>query len=871
MIKASDHTLANGLKIISLADDTLPIICLQLYIKTGSVNENKKTTGYSHFIEHLTFKNTKNFPDNFICNKITACGGVINAYTDFDTTCYYIFLPSEELNSGLEVLAEIAYNAIFLDDDVTIEKDIIIEELKQYENDADSSFIEWVQNSYFKKSSMANNILGTTDSIQNANPKLLTSFYKEYYTPDNALLTVSGKFNHSSMLKNVELYFGTWKGSNIVKSNNKVIDIPEKNGFKYKSRKNSVNGDFIAFVLPELQESHQLSDALLILTKAFASGKQSRLHKRLVENDRSALLIKLTSISGIHPGIVIIQVFPTSNNLTDQIIYTFYDEWLKIKEMLITKEEYELIVTELINDWKFDFEYLETHSSALASEELISDYKNLYNFPHKILKTGIAEIKKCSDIFWNPEYLAIYYQGKMKLPIFVINNVKRLLSTLPAYEHKSQVDYQTSFSNINGFNISNHTSPISSQEIQFKEKTCRNGIKLLMQRIPSKPIVAVAFTIPLSQLHEKENQKGINFLTSSLLLHGTIDNTYDEMQKICLRNGLRVKISHSTETTTLRGKCTSDKIEILFQLLIEILTSPVFPNKNLKLLKNNIVDSIKREKESPFTESFFRWSDLILGKHNNLVKPFGNITQTMQIKNDHVQNWYHDYYNLSNFTVCVSGSFDFLQIEDICNRICFRQESKSLPLFSYGYLSSPDRVLIRKVKSNQANLIMGSFACSALDYESNTALYVLSQIIGGEFASRFFNILREKYGYTYQSGFDVNTLQNIGYWYAYAICDKADTLITYKLTADILNDVRSNGVTSDELNTAVNHLKGIQRFDMESISWQASILSILYALGYDYDYFMNREKRLEAVDKDIIKSIAEKYMNPDNIYTYIEK
>ncbi|MFO7660243.1 MAG: insulinase family protein, partial [Candidatus Cloacimonadaceae bacterium] len=114
MISATDFTLPNGLKVISAIDSSNPIVCLQLHIKSGSVNETPQTSGYSHFIEHLTFKNTASYPYNKISEQVPLLGGMINAYTEFDSTCYYLMLPSEELEAGLKILSDIAFKALFL-------------------------------------------------------------------------------------------------------------------------------------------------------------------------------------------------------------------------------------------------------------------------------------------------------------------------------------------------------------------------------------------------------------------------------------------------------------------------------------------------------------------------------------------------------------------------------------------------------------------------------------------------------------------------------------------------------------------------------------------------------------------------------------
>ena len=80
-----------------------------------------------------------------------------------------------------------------------------------------------------------------------------------------------------------------------------------------------------------------------------------------------------------------------------------------------------------------------------------------------------------------------------------------------------------------------------------------------------------------------------------------------------------------------------------------------------------------------------------------------------------------------------------------------------------------------------------------------------------------------------------------------------------------------SGVSPEELSSAQNYLKGMHRFDMESLSWQATSLSVLYALGYDYEYFMSREKRINAVNPEIIHNVMQKWFKAEDIRIYLER
>ncbi len=186
--------LTNGLEVISVQDSSNAVLCLQLYIRTGSVQENKNQRGYSHFIEHLSFKSTLDFPSNGISRYASGLGGMLNAFTDFDCTCYYLMLPSEKLKEGLHILAELAFKSTFSKEDVETEKDIILEEIKQYQNDPETDFLDYIQSTYYQKSPLKYPILGNPDSVSQADFAALSRFYRQRYLPENSFLVICGDF-----------------------------------------------------------------------------------------------------------------------------------------------------------------------------------------------------------------------------------------------------------------------------------------------------------------------------------------------------------------------------------------------------------------------------------------------------------------------------------------------------------------------------------------------------------------------------------------------------------------------------------------------------------------------------------------------------
>jgi len=137
----------------------------------------------------------------------------------------------------------------------------------------------------------------------------------------------------------------------------------------------------------------------------------------------------------------------------------------------------------------------------------------------------------------------------------------------------------------------------------------------------------------------------------------------------------------------------------------------------------------------------------------------------------------------------------------------------------------------------------------------NIAFYVLSYILGGDINSRLSMELREKMGVAYSVGFDFNSLRKIGLFCGYAVVDKKAEKQSLDAIQRIMKDIKLFGITDKELEIAKNAIRGNRLMEEESVLYQAQSLAILETLGYGYQYYLDREKRLKNVTKEMIKII----------------
>src|SRR4051812_4685045 len=192
---ATLHTLANGLEVILLEDHAHPLACVQLWVKAGSLHEEKWTgAGLAHLTEHMFFKGTEKRTAPQITNEIQQRGGYVNAYTTFNRTVYWIDGVAEHVDGYLDVLADMARCSIFHTDELVKEQDVIRREFAMDNDEAQSQVQRLLQTAAFREHPLRHPVIGNLEIFNQVGREDLLAFVRRHYVPNNCFLSIAGAF-----------------------------------------------------------------------------------------------------------------------------------------------------------------------------------------------------------------------------------------------------------------------------------------------------------------------------------------------------------------------------------------------------------------------------------------------------------------------------------------------------------------------------------------------------------------------------------------------------------------------------------------------------------------------------------------------------
>lgn len=304
----SVYTFDNGFQVI-FAYKKSPIINISSWVKTGSINENNKNNGVSHFVEHLLFKGTTKYAAGVFDKTMERLGGIINAATWKDYTFFYINIPREHYKIALEMHADMMVDAIFPENEIGSafnpngkapedkrERYVVIEEIKMGEDNNWRKVYKNLNNSMYESHPYKREVIGTKEIIANISQQEIMRYYKTFYTPKNITTIITGDFSEEEMINLINDNF-KFKPSNMEpsKKDEYKIETKIKNPKTIIDYSDVNTGYLMMGALCDSAKNLKETIALDLLSTILGDGKSSRLYSSLVDNTSSPYCYQIES------------------------------------------------------------------------------------------------------------------------------------------------------------------------------------------------------------------------------------------------------------------------------------------------------------------------------------------------------------------------------------------------------------------------------------------------------------------------------------------------------------------------------------------------------------------------------------------------
>ena len=336
-MKIYTKTYENGLRLI-LEKNNKNVIASNIMFFVGSSNETEREEGYSHFIEHLVFKSSNKFTTEEIMDKLTLYGADFNAYTSKTSTRFIFKCIAENFENCFEIYSDMLLHPKFLPEEMDKERNVVIEEMKKYEDDPSEVMYQKTVQNYFEGTPLAHDILGTEEIISNVTREQLLEYKSRFYNAENAIISVVGNIDFEELDRIVTKYFSN--DFNYV-ATPKMIDFSPVS-IKIKQKYNIVARDDsqanVCIHIKSVAYSSRQKYIASLYTSILGNSQNSRLYKTIREEMGLVYTIYAYQDTQAKNGEIFI-AFGTRPKNVQQAIFEIRRIVDEIAEKGITEEE----------------------------------------------------------------------------------------------------------------------------------------------------------------------------------------------------------------------------------------------------------------------------------------------------------------------------------------------------------------------------------------------------------------------------------------------------------------------------------------------------------------------------------------------------
>ena len=850
-LKYHKFTLPNGLNVILSENHTLPTAAVNIWYHVGSKDEQFRKTGFAHLFEHIMFEGSKNHEAGFF-QAIEKLGASLNGSTNSDRTNYWENFPSNYLEYILWLESDrMGYLLEAFDQKkFDVEKDVVKNERRQsYENRPyGRSHLVLQELIYPSPHPYHWPTIGYHEDLDSANLDDVKDFFKKYYVPANASLSIVGDIQIDKAQKLVYKYFGE-----IPK-----IDKPEKlKTYPVKLPGNIEMSIYDKITLPAIQlayptvEKFNRDEAILdLLSIILGDGESSRLHKSLVIRDQVAIDLSVYHDSNEIAGDFKIDAVASDSIDIDYLINKLELEFINIANDPFTLEELERAKNRITTGRA---RRLSRNGGFGGRADLLNFY-NVYQSNPGLINTD------------NSRYTAITLEQLSDVyNKYIYNAYHVALKTLPQPE--------TTNISIEIPQIDRTIPPNSDEPLEYTPDlpditTLPNGIKLIFQKKLDNELVSFKLLTRDGASNDPEKISGLTNLTTDLLATGTTTRSISDIANDFEYIGSHLNYITGRQTTVLESESLKSLWGTGLEIIGDIYENPTFPQSEIERKVKEQITEISTIKDSPDALARIIFPQLIYGDKSKFGHPLlGSIEDLSLISQNNISS-YHNQRTLESETfLIITGNTTMKEIEKHTKKSFKNSYNKQIKERSKNpdFLPFPSFNLVDIQGAPQAVIRIG-FPWKGRKDNQYYAASVLNQILGGQFTSRINTNLRQDKGYTYgfHSWFDWSKEHSI-----YTTGGSVQTSTTVASLHEIFKEIEEIKTTripdKEEFEEAKSSL--IRQFPsaFESNSSVNSLLTNLPLYDLDNTYYQNHCMNIEKVTLDEIIEVSQTLLNMESM------
>jgi zinc protease len=860
----TEYRLDNGLRVLLFPDRSASTVTVNVTYLVGSRHENYGETGMAHLLEHLVFKGTPKNPD--IPKALKDHGAFMNGTTDYDRTNYYETMEAspENLKFGLELEADRMVNSFIAKKDLDSEMTVVRNEFEMGENSPNMVLEERVLSTAYLWHNYGKSVIGSRSDLENVPIDRLQAFYRKHYQPDNAVLTVAGKFDEAQALQMITSAFGPIPRP-ARKLDRTYTDEPTQDGERtvVLRRTGDVQLLIAAYHIPA--GTHTDFPAIDVLARVLADTPSGRLYKALVDNKKAAS-ISASAMQQAEPGALVLRATVRKEDSLDAA----RDGLLRTVQSVIqeppSKEEVDRAKSQILKQIELNLNNSQQVGLQLSEWIAMGDWRMFFYARDKLREVTPADVLRVAKAYLK--------DSNRTIGTFIPTTAPDRAEIPAAPDVTALVkDYKGGAAIAAGEDF--NPTP-ANVEARVQRSTLPSGLKVvLMPKQTRGGSVIAQIQLRMGDLKTLTNRVTAGQFAGQMLMRGTTRHNRQQIQDELNRLKARMNIGGGgAGQAVVTIETTRENLIPVLNLAAEVLREPTFPDTEFDQVKQANLARLESFKNEPQA-----LAPTAMNQHLNPY-PKGDPRATLSIDEqieqirsatlDEAKKYYAEFYGASNGEAVVVGDFDAAAVKKTLTDLLGNWKSPA-PYADVNRIYQKVDAINRFVDTpDKANAVL--FAGIRFPLRDSDPDYAALEIAnymfgGGALANRLGDRIRRKDGLSYgvQSALNASVKEPSGAFSIFAIAAPQNIAKVEAAMNEEIARVLKDGFAEDELAAAKKSYLKSEEVQRGRDGALAGILGSNEHWGRTMQWQESFEKKIAAVTLAEVNAAFRKYIVPSSI------
>lgn len=863
-----EYTLSNGMKVLLYPDPAQPKTLVNITYRVGSVHENYGETGMAHLLEHMLFKGSTSYKD--IDKEFNKRGMRVNATTWLDRTNYFeLFEANEEnLEWALGMEADRMINATFTAKELESEMTVVRNEMERGENNPFRILMARMDSTAYLWHNYANSTIGARSDVENFPFEKLRGFYDKHYRPDNAVLTVAGRFDKEKTIKLIQEKFGV-----LAKPETSIEQLytvePTQDGERVVNLRRTGEVPLVAAQYHVPSALHADTPAIQVLTQILGDSARGRLQKTLVEKGLATGQWAFSYLQKQPSRLIIFTQGMKDQDITD-LETGMLEQVEDISKLKVSEQEVEQAKATILKETEEGLRNVTSVGMELSEFIAMGDYRYIFYFRDLVEKVTAEDVQRVAEKYLVQSNRTLGRFIPTKDPVRAeVSKADDINNILADYKGREAIEAGEVYDN----NVANI-------QARLKEYTWKEGttVSVYPKKLRGGEVL-INISLPTGT---PESLKGFEQdfkLMGGLLYSGNAK--YSKEQIASKMDELKATVNISSNTigkVNVTIKAVKKNLDATINFVAEMLSTPTFAQEEVDIDRTAVITSKETQRNEPASIAVATLRKHINGHEQGHPLAFQTIDQEItglnKVTPARLKKLHAAHLTFANGHIGVVGDVNAEQINAVLeakfgtingSAPYQKMESKFVDVQGVdSWIETPDKA--------NSSLFIGHRLDLNKQHPDYYAALVANSIFGGSgFASRLMQRIRVKEGYSYGtgSGLQLDFNEPHGLYYMRAIAAPENMKKVVEAYKDEVRKAKTEGFTQKEVDDAIaGELKSL-RVSWSSDGYIANLIAENKEIKRDLAWYTEFEKKLSEVTLEQANEAFKKYIATDglNIFT----